>query len=269
MTDEVQEVPAETAPEQAATAAPESVETAPEQTTEVKAEETKEQKESKTFTQEELDAAIGKRLARERRAWERQQAQQHIEAPKVEPAKLDLSKFQTQEEYDAALQELVTSKAKELVQKQEHQRQTSETLTTYMEREESAYDKYEDYEQVAKSNNHNVTDVMAEAITMSEMGPDIAYYLGLNPAESNKIARMHPLMQAKEIGRIEAKLAAEPPKPTKTSSAPAPIAPVTARSAAAPSYDTTDPRSAKTMSTAEWIAAENKREREKLAARNR
>ena len=204
MSDEVQEVIAEVpAPEQAATAAPESEVKAPEQTTEVKAEETKE-KEAKTFTQEELDAAIGKRLARERRAWERQQAQQHIEAPKVEPVKLDVSQFQTQEEYDAALQKVVESKAQELVKERELQRQTSETLSTYMEREESAYDKYEDYEQVAKSNNHNVTDVMAEAITMSEMGPDIAYYLGLNPAESNKIARMHPLMQAKEIGRIEA-----------------------------------------------------------------
>ena len=34
-----------------------------------------EQEASKTFTQEELDAIVGKRLAREQRKWEREQAQ--------------------------------------------------------------------------------------------------------------------------------------------------------------------------------------------------
>ena len=55
------------APEQVATAAPEPEIAAPEVAPEV------EQKEpSKVFTQEELDAAIGKRLAREQRKWERE-----------------------------------------------------------------------------------------------------------------------------------------------------------------------------------------------------
>ena len=58
------EVVADTpAPEQAATAAP-----APE----VAAPAPDEQTTIKTFTQEEVDALIGKRLARERRTWERE-----------------------------------------------------------------------------------------------------------------------------------------------------------------------------------------------------
>ena len=66
--DESQEVvPAEvSAPEQVATAAPATEELAPEAVEPAI--------ESKTFTQEELDAAIGKRLAREQRKWEREQA---------------------------------------------------------------------------------------------------------------------------------------------------------------------------------------------------
>ena len=72
MSDEViAEVPA---PEQVATAAPEPEIAAPEAAPEV---------ESKVFTQEDLDAAIGKRLAREQRKWEREARQ--AEAPKPVP----------------------------------------------------------------------------------------------------------------------------------------------------------------------------------------
>ena len=57
------------APELEATAAIEPVEnTTPE-------EQSAEQEASKSFSQEELDAIVGKRLAREQRKWEREQAQ--------------------------------------------------------------------------------------------------------------------------------------------------------------------------------------------------
>jgi hypothetical protein len=72
-------------------------------------------------------------------------------------------------------------------------------------------------------------------------------------------------LQAREIGKIEAKLGSNPPvKPT--TSAPAPITPVTARTSGNPSYDTTDPRSVKAMSTSEWIEAERARQMKKLQA---
>ena len=67
------------------------------------------------------------------------------------------------------------------------------------------------------------------------------------------------------VGKIEAKLASDPPV-KKISSAPAPIAPVTARSVGSPTYDTTDPRSVKTMSTSDWIAADRARQIKKLEA---
>jgi hypothetical protein len=76
-------------------------------------------------------------------------------------------------------------------------------------------------------------------------------------------------MQAKEIGKIESKLADNPPV-KKTSNAPAPIAPVTARTSGSPAFDTTDPRSLKSMSTSEWIEAERQRQIKKYEAqRNR
>ncbi len=109
---------------------------------------------------------------------------------------------------------------------------------------------------------------MAQTIQASDVGPDVAYYLGTNVREAERIARLSPFLQAKEIGKIEAKLA-DNPLVRKSTSAPAPITPVTARTSGNPAYDTTDPRSVKTMSTSEWIEAERQRQIRKLQAQSR
>lgn len=259
-TEQVQAV--EPAPEQVVTATP-----APEvETPEV--EEQKEQPAVKTFTQEELDAAIGKRLARERRSWEREQAQRLAEAQVVKQVPTDVTQeqFEDPQQYAEAL---AVRKAEELIALRERQKEQAQLLESYHEREESAREKYEDFEQVAYNPRVPITQVMAQTIQASEIGPDVAYYLGSNPKEAQRISRLSEILQAKEIGKIEAKLAAEPPK-QKTSSAPPPIQPVAARSTGSPSYDTTDPRSVKAMSTSEWIAAERARQMKKWEAqRNR
>jgi len=225
-----------------------------------------EEKSVKTFTQEELDAAIGKRLAREQRKWEREQAaRQAVQpAPKsVEPPSVE--QFQSPEAYAEALAE---QKAEELIRRREAERQRSEILESYHEKEEEIRAKYEDFEQVAYNPNLSITPVMAESIQASDIGPEVAYFLGSNPKEADRIARLQPFLQAKEIGKIEAKLAANPPV-KKTTSAPAPISPVTAKSSGQPAYDTTDPRSIKTMSTSEWIEAERQRQIKKMEAASR
>ena len=258
MTEEVAALAEAPAPEQVETASPESDVSTPEVT----------EAASKTFTQEELDAAIGKRLAREQRKWEREQAQRaQQQAPRSVPADLPpVDQFESVEAYAEALAD---RKAEERLQQREVQRQQQEVLSAYQEREEQARDKYEDFEQVAYNPNLRITNAMAEAIQYSDVGPDLAYYLGSNPKEADRISRLSPFVQAKEIGRIEAKLASEPVT-KKTTSAPAPIAPVTARTSGSPAYDTTDPRSTKTMSASEWIEAERNRQiRKAEAQRNR
>jgi len=255
MTEEVQalaEVDSAPAPE--VTATPESAESTPE---------VAEEQPSKTFTQEELDAAIGKRLAREQRKWEREQAQRQAEQQVLKAAPTaSADQFESPEAYAEAL---ALQKAEELIAKREAAKQQSQVLESYQEREEAARDKYDDFEQVAYNPKLPITNVMAETIQSSEIGPELAYYLGSNPKDAERISRMTPLAQAKEIGKIEAKLAAEPPV-KRTTSAPAPISPVTARSSGAPAYDTTDPRSTKTMSDSQWIEAERARQMKKLQA---
>ena len=231
-----------TAPEQVATPAPEPVA--------VSAEE--QQTTIKTFTQEEVDSMIGKRLARERRSWERERPK--APAAPAEPVSQD--KFESVEAYAEAL---ATQKAEQLLQQRELERQQAAVVESYHEKEEQARDKYDDFEQVAYNPSLKISTVMAQTIQASEIGPDIAYFLGSNPKEADRISRLSPFLQAKEIGKIEAKVAASPPT-KKPSSAPAPIQPVAARASGAPAYDTTDPRSIKAMSTSDWIAAERQRQ---------
>jgi hypothetical protein len=165
-------------------------------------------------------------------------------------------KFESVEAYAEAL---ATQKAEQLLQQRELERQQAAVVESYHEKEEQARDKYDDFEQVAYNPSLKISTVMAQTIQASEIGPDIAYFLGSNPKEADRISRLSPFLQAKEIGKIEAKVAASPPT-KKPSSAPAPIQPVAARASGAPAYDTTDPRSIKAMSTSDWIAAERQRQ---------
>ena len=257
MTEEVQNLAeVDSAPATEVTATPETVENAP-----VVADE---QKESRVFTQEELDAAIGKRLAREQRKWEREQTQRQAEAQTLRaPAYIPpVDQFESPEAYADAL---AYKKAEELIAQRDQARQQSEILETYHEKEEEARSKYDDFEQVAYNPKLSITTVMAQSIQASEVGPEVAYYLGANPKEADRISRLAPILQAKEIGRIEAKMANDPPV-KKTTSAPAPISPVTARSSGSPAYDTTDPRSTKTMTDSQWIEAERARQMKKMQA---
>ena len=259
MTEEVQQALAEVAPAPTTdvTATPEVVESTPE---------VAEEQPSKTFSQEELDAAIGKRLAREQRKWEREQAQRSAETQIVRAAPTaSVDQFESPEAYAEAP---AYSKAEELIAKREAAKQQSAVLESYHDLEEEARTKYDDFEQVAYNPKLPVTNVMAETIQSSEIGAELAYYLGSNPKEAERISRMTPLSQAKEIGKIEAKLVSAPPV-KKTTSAPAPISPVTARSTGAATYDTTDPRSTKAMTDSQWIEAERKRQQKKWEAQNR
>ena len=246
------------ATEQVETAAPATDAAVPEQKAETP---------QKTFTQEELDAIISKRLAKEQRKWDREQRLKATVNPAAtvpaEPPRQE--QFESTEAYADALAE---RKAAELLARRDAERYQAEVLESYHEREEEARNKYDDFEQVAYNPRLPVSDVMAQTIQASEIGPDIAYFLGSNPKEADRISRLSPFLQAKEIGKIEAKLADNPPV-KKSSSAPAPISPVAPRGGTARVIDTTDPRSVSQMSTSEWIEAERQRQMRNWEARHK
>ena len=261
MTEEVQNLAeVDSAPAPEVTATTDQAQNAPEV-----ADQGGETAEEKKFTQAELDAMIGKRLAREQRKWEREQQakQAEMQAKARVPAELPpADQFESPEAYAEALAE---KRAQELIAQRETAKRQAEIMEAYHDKEEEVRGKYDDFDQVAYNPQLPITDVMAETIRASEIGPELAYHLGSNPKEAERIARLSPFLQAKEIGKIEAKLADAPPV-KKTTSAPEPIKPVSARVSNTGIVDTTDPRATKTMSDSEWIEAERRRQIAKMQA---
>jgi len=90
-------------------------------------------------------------------------------------------------------------------------------------------EKYEDFEDVVFSQDVKITQDMANAIFEiddSELQVDVAYYLGNNPKEASKIAKLSKGRQIAEIAKLEMKVTAKPAAKKQVSKAPAPIKPV-------------------------------------------
>ena len=94
---------------------------------------------------------------------------------------------------------------------------------------EEARTRYADFDTVF-DDRVPVTDFMAEIIASSDVGADVAYYLGTNRQEAAQIARMQPYEAARHLGRIEAR--AMSPTPQRHSEAPAPIKPTRPKASA-------------------------------------
>jgi hypothetical protein len=65
---------------------------------------------------------------------------------------------------------------------------------------------------------------MTEFIAESDLGADVAYYLGKNPGKAHEISQLSTIRAARELGKIESELAARPK--ANPSKAPEPISPV-------------------------------------------
>lgn len=116
------------------------------------------------------------------------------------------------------------ARVEELKQEAEEHRREADTARkeAWQEKVASVADRFPDFDAVVHQNpNLATTEAMVEVITTHENGPAIAYFLGKNPQEAQRIARLPVALQGLELGRIEAKISVLPPK--KVSTAPAPI----------------------------------------------
>jgi len=259
MSDEILEQPEQAEPEE--TPGQEPIETV-ESETEDQA--TPDETPAKTFTQEELEAEIGKRLARERRKFERAQAAATPPPPPLTiESKVDPDDFSTTEAY---LEALATEKAEAIVAHREQSKSVNQIEEKYQNQIDEAIDRYPDYIQVAHTHKF-MTAEMAAAIKSSDIAVELAYHLGTNLKEAERIFKLSPMMQVKELGKLEAKLESDPTPVKKPSSAPTPIKPIQPAKTSTPAYDTTDPRSSKTMSASEWINADRARRAKLMAAK--
>ena len=112
---------------------------------------------------------------------------------------------------------------------------------SYNERAEKAVERYPDFEEKvvagATKGTWKASPVMALAMKTSDVGPDVAYHLATNPSESERIAKLSPLEQAREMGRLEGRFEHQEkqkaePEPKTISAAPPPPSSVTRGSGA-------------------------------------
>ena len=123
-------------------------------------------------------------------------------------------------------------KESETKRQQDATKREKEALVAKWEKKvDKGADKYDDFAE--KVGELNPAAPWAYAIMEADNGDDIAYYLGTHLDEARSILSLPPADQIRAIGRLEAKLAAEPPKQQMPSKAPAPIKPVGGKSGGA------------------------------------
>lgn len=136
-----------------------------------------------------------------------------------------------EDKYQAAVLDysraVARQEAREELKKEREQQTANERKSNWEKRQEEFIKSKPDYrEKVLENPSLAVTNEMAQVIAESDLGPEIAYYLGENEEKAAEIARLSPTRQAVEIGRIEARLEAAkqaPPPPPKQSEAPPPV----------------------------------------------
>lgn len=120
-------------------------------------------------------------------------------------------------------------------------------ITAHKAREAKFAKEVPDYFEVA--HYAPITESMAQMVMESDRSAELAYHLGKNPEVAAKIAQLSPMQQARELGRLEAKLS-DRPKPPVVSNAPPPAPRLEGKSTTPIEPDS--PESDKRLSADEW-----------------
>lgn len=65
-----------------------------------------------------------------------------------------------------------------------------------------ASDKYEDFDDVVREGDAPFTDAVRDALLLVENPAEVAYRLGKNRSELQRISKLHPLDQAREVNKL-------------------------------------------------------------------
>lgn len=221
----------------------------------------------KTAVQKRIDKLTWEKSERDREiAYWRSLAMQRQEPPQ-EPEKPKLDAPPTLEQYghdEAKYQLAVTEYAKAVARAEaqeairaERERERAEGRSkTFKTREAEFAAKTEDYQAKVYDPTLPITREMVELIAESEIGPQLAYHLASNRDVAAQIAALPPILAARELGKIEAKLSQPKPAPVVSKAPPPPpkveegAETVTRISADSPESDKLDDK--------EWMRKRNK-----------
>ena len=221
--------PAEGSPQAAETPGSEAPTAKPDETPVETPEQAAERK-----TQQKIERSIAKATRRyyaeKARAdfLQKQLAERAPEAAPVDSGRPKVDQFSDIEEYAKAVGKYEREqgiKEYEAKQQAESERRAQERISSEWDKKaERGSSKYDDFEQVV--GELEPTSPILRAIMDAENAEDVAYYLAKNRVEAARIMSLDVISQVRAIGKLEAKLLAEPPKPKTPSAAPVPIKPV-------------------------------------------
>ena len=224
----------------------------------------------KTFTQAELDAIVQKRTAKaDRRAEARYAALEaqiaELKQPKPAEAKTESEPKRTDfESYEAFVEaraewradqkvikrleefEGKTAKKDEDSKRARAQQEFEKRVSNVIEAGQKAYPDFDAVINEAVEDGLIPTKgALYEAIMDSEMGEKLVYHLAKHPSEAERINKLGPLAQVRELGKLEDRLSAKK-EPRET------MEPIGGRTT-----NSTGPLN-DSLSTEAWIAARNK-----------
>ena len=221
-------------------------------------EEKTEYQKEKERVQKRIDKLTWEKNEEKRRAYALEQEIERLKAPKQQkqaqagapdPNEFEAGKYDP--DYIEALTDYKTKLAIDNYQESVKIQQRQEGVAKL---QQVAREQYSDYDDVTEeflahplSNIKEFNDLLMDTDNPIEL----AYYLGKNPDQLDKISEMTPAQAARYIGRLEAQIE-QKPKPLeskKTSNAPKPVAPV---GSAKPTTAVKDPNDMSMAEYAEW-----------------
>lgn len=180
---------------------------------------------------------------------------ERLRKPVVDPAQWDQMSYDQQQatQVRQAVREERAAEIAQAVQARETEAQMHRAVM-FQERMEAFTARVPEAAVALNDPTLPVSEISARFIAESDKGPEVAYWLHQNRAEAVRIARLAPVQQAFELGRIEARIASSPTA-RKVSQAPAP-APKVGGGANAGSKD---PASMTEAEYSAWYKSRNQR----------
>lgn len=134
------------------------------------------------------------------------------------------------------------SKAEELAQ-----RQVQEARENWAAQADEARTRYADFDAVVTAPDVPITENMATLLGMSDVGADVAYYLGTHKEQARALAQMPVPELMGAMRMLEQFVSVQTPRPRTQTQAPDPVKPVKPKATAA--------KKVEEMSMAEYMAA--------------
>jgi predicted Zn-dependent protease len=128
------------------------------------------------------------------------QQQDHYSSPGQPnpPAMSEDERIQTAVRYALGMKDQEERKAKD-AEKHAHIQKQYQRLSNEFDK---ASDKYEDFEDVVRGDDVPFTPHVRDAMLLIDNAADVAYRLGKNRDELERISRLHPLDQAREVNKL-------------------------------------------------------------------